>query len=62
MQKDSAGNEFQAYTIAHIATRLLGELKKQQEDLHAIHEERKARLQTGSGSLYVEARGSQEAD
>ncbi len=37
MQEDHAGNEFQAYTIAHISTRLLGELKKQQEDLHALN-------------------------
>ena len=40
MGEENAGNEFQAYTIAHIATKLLGELKKQQEAVNAVHDQR----------------------
>lgn len=53
--EDSPGDEWEAYTIEYIATSLIKEY-----EAHALHDQRKARLQEGSGEVHVKAGSNQE--
>jgi len=55
--EETPSAEFEAYTIANIAKTLMKEF-----EANAIHEERKARLQTRGGEVHLEAGSSEEAN
>jgi hypothetical protein len=61
MGESHIGKETQAYSIAHIATTLLGELTRHLEEDNALHEGRETGLQAGECAVQLEASTNQSS-